>query len=127
VIGEVDMAKQMQFTDQYGNINASSYWRIVQINLGIADRNAVAILYGYKDKASRDANKSPIGQKTYSISGTAFDMMMAKHLNPTTGKNIAKQTYDDVVNITNDVPAPTPQDPNAKVNFFSGATDVIEQ
>src|SRR4051794_11588211 len=111
------MAKVMTYSDQFGNTNAASYWRIVQLNIGVADRTATAILYGYKSKAAYKAGAQPIGQKSYAISGADFDALMAKHVtnNP---NNIQALAYTDVIGKINDVPAPTPTDPNAKKNFF---------
>lgn len=116
------MAKVMNFVDQFGNTLAESYWRIVQINMSIADGNGMVLLYGYKDQAARAANRAPIGQRGYSVSGSAFAAIMAKHLTPG-GPNIMSLCYTDIINVTNDVPDPTEEDPNHKKNFFDGAAD----
>lgn len=115
------MAMKRSYEDQYGNSYTDSYWRIVQINVGVADRTANIVFYGYKDAASREANKQSIGSKSYSVSGAVFDQMMAQHL-ADKGPNImalayqyAKKTKDVVVD---------PQDTSKNVSFFADAIDV---
>lgn len=119
------MAKVMPFTDPYGNALEASYWKIVQVNIGVADKTGMVLLYGYVSKSARDTAKQNIGQKQYSISGAQFDALMAKHLKPG-GPNLLSLAYTDVVNATDDVPAPTEKDPNAKKNFFADAEDALD-
>lgn len=121
------MAKVMAFTDPTGTDHPGCYWRIVQLNMSVADRSVSVQLYGYHTKAARKTGKRPIDGaiKTYSVTGDAFDALMAAHLAPG-GKNIMKMAYEDVVNVTKDAPAPTAEDPNAKKGFFDGAADDVD-
>jgi hypothetical protein len=119
------MAKVMPFTDPYGNALATSYWYVVQVNLGIADRTANIVLYGYKDRQARKQGKASVGSKSYAVSGEKFDQMMKAHLSPG-GPNLMRLIYEQVVNGIKDVPAPTPEDPDAKKSFFEGATDEVD-
>lgn len=117
------MAKSMRFEDQFGNVLEQSYWRLVQCNLGIADRSAMVQFYGYRDEATRRAGKQSIGQKSYSVSGETFDKLMQEHLTPG-GPNIMQLAYK-IANETKDVAAPTPEDKDRKVSFFEGAEDLL--
>lgn len=116
------MAKLMPFDDQYGNHYETSYWRLVQMNIGIADRTAMATFYGYRDQASRAANKQSIGSKNYSVSGERFDQLMAEHLTPG-GPNIMALAYK-IATETRDVVL-DPKDPSKNVSFFEGAQDEL--
>ena len=60
------MAWKMSFTDQYGDVWANSYWKVVQYNSSIADGNGVLLLYGYPDEARKGLRI--IGQKRYPLS-----------------------------------------------------------
>lgn len=55
------MALQMAFTDDYGNSNASSYWRILRLLIDLKNRMGIVNFYGYKDKAAFLAGKQHIG------------------------------------------------------------------
>ena len=63
------MAKQMEFTDSYGNIYPASYWRLVQINIDIADKSALILFFGYKDDVARQSKKTHFSQKLYELYG----------------------------------------------------------
>lgn len=116
------MAKQMPYDDAYGNHYDESYWRLVQVNLGIADRTATALFYGYKDAASRLANKQSIGAKQYAVSGSAFDAIMVQYLTPG-GPNVMQISYQ-IATTTKDVVV-DPNDPTKNVSFFDEATDLL--
>lgn len=87
------MAKEMTFTDQFGNQHAKSYWRLVQCNISVPDKNALLVFYGYKDKAARDGSKRPVAAKQYVIMGETFDTYYARHLEPG-GPNMAQMSYE---------------------------------
>lgn len=113
------MAKVMAFTDAAGNTYQTSYWRVVQINVSVADRTAMVMLYGYKDAASRQAGRSPIGQKSYAVTGADFDKLFASQA----AQAFAALAYTGVVNAVNDVP--DPNKPGQLGNFFADATDAL--
>lgn len=119
------MAKEMPFEDKSGNEYPTAYWKVVQINIGIADKNAQVVFYGYKNEAAARAGKNPIPNavKTYTISGPSFRQLMGKHL---TGnqKNIVKLVYENVATMQ-DVPV-DPANPEKKKSFFEGATDKVD-
>jgi len=118
------MAKAMHYIDASGNEVATSYWRIVQINLGIADRSGRVVFYGYKDQAARLSGKQPLpgAVKEYSVSGDTFDAMMAAYLAGQSGNlmqacyKLAMDTKDVVVD---------PEDPEKNTSFFEGAEDLL--
>jgi hypothetical protein len=114
------MGKQMNYTDQYGNTQANSYWRIAQVNIGVSDRNAYVLFYGYKDKTARNDGKLSVGSKSYSISGTAFDTLYAEHVAPN-GPNLMTLAYNYA---TSKLDTPSAGDPAVLVSFFDGAQDV---
>lgn len=116
------MAKAMPYTDAYGNEHANSYWRIVQINIGVADRNVHVVFYGYKDTVSRAAGKQSIGQKSYSISGETFDELFVAHITPG-GPNLMQLAYQ-VATTTKDVVV-DPDDLTKNVSFFEDAEDLL--
>ena len=116
-------AKQMPYDDAYGNHYEGSYWRLVQLNLGIADGNASAVFYGYRTEEDRRSGKQSIGNKQYSVSGEKFDRIAAEHLAPG-GPNVVQIAYK-IAAETKDVPAPTPEDPDRKVSFFEGGEDLL--
>lgn len=62
------------FTDASGNVNATAFWRAVQLNISSVDKNINLVFYGYKDAASFVAGKQalPGTQKTYTITGDEF-------------------------------------------------------
>lgn len=117
------MAKEKAFEDATGTQHDKCYWRLVQFNIGVADRNAKATFYGYKDQAARQAGKHPLpgAVKEYSVSGAEFDALMAKHLQAG-GENVMKISYD-YATAKKDV-VPDPSKPDDKVSFFDGAIDV---
>lgn len=59
------MAYRMQYSDDSGNDYNDSYWRIVQVNISVADKNANIVFHGYKSKQARNNNKAPIASKQY--------------------------------------------------------------
>ena len=108
------MAKQMNYTDAGGNVCPLSYWRPVQINISIADKEVRVVFYGYKDEAARIEKKESVGQKAYSLVGDKFTAYFSAAsldaLNP------MKQAYKLCMDIldTN----------NNQDSFFKGAIDV---
>src|SRR3712207_5310154 len=86
------MAKQMPFTDQYGNTNHESYWRLAQCNISVPDKSALLVFYGYKDKASRNAAKQAVAAKHYASMGENFDACWSRHLEPG-GPTMAEMAY----------------------------------
>lgn len=117
------MAMKKAYNDAFGNSYTDSYWRIVQINIGVADNTGMVVFYGYKDAASRAANKQSIGSKSYSLTKEEFQAMMVQHLTPG-GPNLMQALYTYAKN-KHDTPAPTPEEPDKKVSFFADAVDDI--
>lgn len=113
------MAKQMAFSDQFGNTYPASYWRLVYVAIDAVGGNARLVFYGYKDKAARDAAKVNIGQKAYDLSGAEFQTYYAHHLEPN-GPNLMTLCYE-YCGQKKDVPqgGELPD-----VSFFETATDV---
>lgn len=62
------------FTDNSGNVNATAFWRAVQLNISSADKNINLVFYGYKDAAAFMGGKQALSgaQKEYTISGDEF-------------------------------------------------------
>lgn len=114
------MAKAIQYSDQFGNTYSESYWRVVQINISIVDKNSLIVFYGYKDQATRSAGKQSIGQKTYTISGDVFDTLYATHLAPN-GPNLMQLAYQHA---TSTLDTPSLENPEELVSFFEGGEDV---
>lgn len=117
------MAKQMSYTDDKGNFYPQAYFRPVQINMGIADKSAYVVFYGYKDAAARQAGKALCVQKIYSISNEKyadyFSPIALDTLNP------IKQSYKLCIEIK-DVESGQ-LDVNGKPimkSFFEGSIDV---
>lgn len=115
------MAFQMNFTDVYGNINAASYWTIVQLNMNVPERTTLLLFYGYKDKVAWQEGAQNIGAKAYNITGSTFDY----YLQLLTTPNPATPTLDKVCEAyatsTKDVAT---SDPAVFVSFFENATGV---
>jgi hypothetical protein len=106
------MAKQMAHTDASGNSYTASYWRVVQVNIGIADKSASVLFYGYKDDAARQSGKVNIGQKLYGLFGDKVTEYFGASVLDTA--NPMEQAYK----LTMDT-----LDTNGK-SFFEGALDV---
>jgi hypothetical protein len=117
------MAKQMPYDDQFGNHYDTSYWRLVQTNIGWADRAIVAIFYGYKDAASRAANRQAIGSKTYAASGDEFDQFLTQYTAANPKPDIRNMAYI-VATQTRDVVV-DPNDLSKNVSFFAEAQDLL--
>jgi hypothetical protein len=102
-----------------GGEHPECYWALVQINIGIADYNALATYYGYHDiNYWKDGKPSINGaQKTYNISGDELKLLMAKHLTPG-GPNILV-LVDEVALNKKDTLSPTNDEPERKVSFFN--------
>ncbi len=90
------MALEMNFKDQYGNVQEKSYWRLVQCNISVPDKNALLVFYGYKDKEAREEAMQPIAAKQYTIMGEQFDKFYNAHLEEN-GPNIGKAAYQYAV------------------------------
>lgn len=116
------MAKQMPYDDAFGNHYDTSYWRLVQLTINIADAVATVTFYGYKDKASREANRRSIGSKSYTLSDDSFNAMMAEHLKAG-GPNIMQLAYK-IATDSKDV-VTDPEDPSKNKSFFDGARDLV--
>jgi len=112
------MAKQMAFTDQYGNQHQESYWRLVQCNISVPDKSALLVFYGYKDKAARNSAKQPVAAKQYAIMGETFDACYARHLEPG-GPNMAQMAYEYAVECLD-----ARAEDGTLHSFFESATDV---
>jgi hypothetical protein len=80
------MAFQLDYTNEQ-NINMpKTYWKITRFEVDVSSKRANFNFTGYKDKASKDANFQPIGNRSYNISGEEFETYYAKvigkELNP---------------------------------------------
>ena len=71
--GDLKMALKMIYVANDGTEHLNSYWRPVQINIGIGDKTANVVFYGYKDQAARHAGNASIGSKSYAVSGDQFE------------------------------------------------------
>ena len=110
------MGFQMPFETEAGDTYAQSYWRVVQVNIGVADKTAHVVFHGYRNVVAKNNGKRHIGEKSYSISGNKFnDYFTAAKLDEkdpmAQGYQLAKDTLD------------TGPD-NDKKSFFDGALDV---
>lgn len=86
------MALEISFEDERGVQYAQSYWRITNISINVDGRNANFTFAAFKDKAARDAKKSQVGSRNYSINGDQFDACMAEE--DTGTKNLRTILYD---------------------------------
>lgn len=117
------MAKQMPYDDTIGNHYDSSYWRVAQTNVDWVGRTIVVSFIGYKDQASRTANREPIGARSYSAVGDAFDLYRQMYEAQNPRPDIRDMAYM-VATATKDVVV-DPNDPSKNVSFFDGATDIL--
>jgi anti-sigma-K factor RskA len=73
------MALQMNYTDQFGNVNSASYWRVTFVAVDILAQNARAVLLGFKDADAFTNRKQPIGSKDVNVQGDSFAQMMTAY------------------------------------------------
>ena len=114
------MAFQQDFTTADGIEVVGAYWRIVQLNISVADTSATFTLYAYKDQAARNAKKYPLagGVKMYSLSSEEFLAMYQQHIAPG-GPNLLVQCYTYARN-KKDVKL----EDGSFVSFFENAIDI---
>jgi hypothetical protein len=60
----------------FGTNFDQSYWRPVQVNLGIADQNAHIIFYGYASAQARADGQAPIDQRHYPLTATQVTQLL---------------------------------------------------
>jgi hypothetical protein len=118
------MAKQQSFTTDSGVTLEECYWRVAQINIGVADMSAYILFYGYADAAKRAAGKKPIpgAQKVYQISGATFAAYYAQEV--AKNKNLAEIAYA-VAMETKDTPSGEVDEQGKPIleSFFENAID----
>lgn len=90
------MALQKSFDDRFGATHASAYHRVAYIEMDISSRSARVHVHTFVDQAARDADKDPVGKKTYVYIDTNYDdLFNPSNTNPV-DKNPAKNVYDEI-------------------------------
>lgn len=115
------MAKQMSYTDQAGVTAATSYWRIIRIEIDLAAKSVIYTFVGFRDSVARTAGLAPLSGavRYYVITGTAYNQLLAQATAPN-APNLVQLGYD-YAQATKDVPTATP---GQFVGFFDSAVDV---
>lgn len=112
------MALQMEFLDNYQELHAESYWRVVGTNISQSDQLGRIVFYGYPNAESRRV----IGEKSYEINAEAYAERFAPNsLNPS-GRNPVKAGYEhakETLDICEGV-----GEEQVCVSFFKDAKDV---
>src|ERR1700743_2597307 len=85
------MAWQMNYTDQYGDNYAQSYWRVVQCNLQKEEQTGQVIFNGYENGAK--AGQRIIGQKAYYVTPALYQQYFLPTLVQPQGVDHIKQCY----------------------------------
>jgi len=125
------MALQTVFEDERGVKYDTSYWRITNIGINVDGRTANFTFAAYKDKTARDAKKSSIGSRGYSICGDQFDVLMLEE--DAGQKNLRTILYDwaksykDVATgewVTENANTPNARPVQVMKSFFDSALDV---
>jgi hypothetical protein len=116
------MAKVMYFSDDRSVEYTASYWKVASYNVSVDGRNMNVTFTGYKDKAARDARKTPIGGKSYSIDAEQFDNVyddiLSKKSNP------VELFYKLATNTKDTRVGRNPDDSLITQSFFHTAVDV---
>lgn len=93
------MAKQMFFTDEFGEDYPSSYWRPEQINLAPkASGTGMITFCAYKDEAAK--GKRVIGQKIYALKRD--DILKYFSLAPLDASSAVNAVYSAAYRIANE-------------------------
>lgn len=68
------MAKELNLTDEYGDVYPNAYFRPVQINLSPEDKTGNVVFYGFPDAAAsnKSGRRRVIGQKSYAITASEY-------------------------------------------------------
>jgi hypothetical protein len=86
------MAYQMEFTDEYGEVFAESYWRLEQNNRATkGNPNAHLLLYGYTNAANK--GKRIIGQKSYVLDSQVYTEWLSDAAIKDAEKTVDEQAY----------------------------------
>jgi hypothetical protein len=116
------MALSMNFTDSYGVVFPSSYWRLVQWNFS-KDGTGALTFYGFSDVTQK--GNRVIGQKQYSIAAADFATYFTAvaidplNINPQCQGYAFALAKQDVV-----VTPAVGESPAVMASFFASATSV---
>lgn len=117
------MAKEMSYTDNYGDEFAESYWRCVQVNLCKEDKTGNIVFYGFENEAKK--GKRIIGSKSYAINGEAYDEYFSADIIDPEGVNHIKKAYDYADSVLDKDSGEVDADGNpVMVSFFDPSEDV---
>lgn len=110
------MAKQIPYTDFYGESYPESYWRPEQLNF--TKKDGYILFYGYPDEERR--GKRVIGQKEYVVTPEIFEeyMKAPPEEDASAFAAIASKAYE-IADAVLDVKAE-----GVAVSFFDGASDI---
>lgn len=93
-----------------------TYWRIVKVDTDYNVKSGTILVYGYVDKASRDAGNSQLGYKTIRFDDAESNPVFTNYFSidkiNANGKNPIKNGYDYIKSIPD--------------GDFSDAMDIIE-
>ena len=99
------MAFINNYEDDSGNTYSAAYFRIVILEIDWADLNAELLLYVYKDKDARLANKKQVSVQSCSFgpvpneSGVGFDDFFSKELLDLPSFNPVEALYDHLMSL----------------------------
>ncbi len=118
------MAKQkaLFITNQQIEV-INSYWCIQDFVCRRNEKYFQFTLQGYASKIARENGAAPLGERTYVVFGDEFDALYSRHVGPE-GPNLMRMMYE-VVDLSLDLSAPTPEDPERMIGFFDGDTNVF--
>lgn len=92
----------------------NSYWKIGELHIDTVRQVVNVMVFGYADKASRDAGIDPVDRRTWTLRGDFYTQWFSPAALDGCGYNVIKQAYEMLDNV------PLPGDTQS---FFSGATD----
>jgi len=90
------MALQLSFTDSTGHSADASAYHIVR-EITKYDKHSKVCEFSvevYKDSASKNASKSFLERKNYSVKGTTFDTWFATTVIDDAGKSVIERAYE---------------------------------
>ncbi len=66
----------------------ASYWKVAETHVNWHSKNAVVVLWGFKDQASREAGKAPLDQRIFEFLPHNFPF--------TVGGNLLQEAYNAI-------------------------------
>ena len=121
------MAFQMTYESPDGDTVETSYWRVVQVSIGQADKTASILFYGYRSKSAREANKQPLSGaiKSYVAGEAEYESYFSDLALKNAEATPVAQAYAFAKSVKDGTAISTsPDDPPSSVSFFESATDV---